>query len=114
MAHRLVAGAGYGSARWSRWQLDERGIEPHVKLMDKSERKDEALRADFALILKATAMSALAARAEEISSLVLEATRQGDQRRHDDLLRQHDPANLRAQTQVLRERSCTQDRTLHS
>ena len=29
--------------------MDERGIEPHVKLMDKSERKDGALsRSDFA------------------------------------------------------------------
>ena len=54
-------------------------------------------------------------RAEEISSLVLEATRRSDQRRHDDLLRA--PARLRglrAQAQVLPERSCTQDRALRS
>jgi hypothetical protein len=31
---RLVADAGYGSAEMIRWLVDERGIEPHVKLMD--------------------------------------------------------------------------------
>jgi hypothetical protein len=54
-------------------------------------------------------------RAEEISSLVLEATRRSDQRSHDDLLRAQ--ARLRilcAQAQVLPERSCTQDRALRS
>ena len=58
---KVVADAGYGSAEMVGWLVDERGIEPHVKLMDKSGRK-----------------------------------------------------GLRAQTQVLPERSCTQDRTLHS
>jgi hypothetical protein len=37
---RLVADAGYGSAEMVGWLVDERGIEPHVKLMDKSQRKD--------------------------------------------------------------------------
>jgi transposase len=46
---RLVADAGYGSAEMIGWLVDERGIEPHVKLMDKSERRDGALsRSDFA------------------------------------------------------------------
>ena len=46
---RLVADAGYGSAEMLGWLVDERGIEPHVKLMDKSERTDGALsRSDFA------------------------------------------------------------------
>jgi hypothetical protein len=40
---RLVADAGYGSAEMIGWLVDERGIEPHVKLMDKSERTDGAL-----------------------------------------------------------------------
>jgi hypothetical protein len=40
---RLVADAGYGSAEMVGWLVDERGIEPHVKLMDKSERTDGAL-----------------------------------------------------------------------
>src|SRR5271169_2493283 len=45
---RLVADAGYGSAEMIEWLVDERGIEPHVKLMDKSERADGALsRSDF-------------------------------------------------------------------
>src|SRR6202034_2089089 len=33
---RLAADAGYGSAEMIGWLLDERGIEPHLKLMDKS------------------------------------------------------------------------------
>ena len=37
---RLVADAGYGSVEMIEWLVDERSIEPHVKLMDKSERKD--------------------------------------------------------------------------
>src|SRR6202041_3389027 len=37
---RLVADGGYGSAEMIGWLVDERGIEPHVKLMDKSERTD--------------------------------------------------------------------------
>jgi len=34
---RLVADGGYGSADMVGW-VDERGIEPHVKLIDKAER----------------------------------------------------------------------------
>jgi hypothetical protein len=46
---RLVADAGYGSAEMVGWLVDERGIEPHVKLMDKSERADGTFsRSDFA------------------------------------------------------------------
>ena len=46
---RLVADAGYGSGDMVSWLVDERGIEPHVKLMDKSERTDGTFsRSDFA------------------------------------------------------------------
>src|SRR6202041_2750852 len=46
---RLVADAGYGSAEMVGWLVDERGIEPQVKLMDKSERTDGTFsRSDFA------------------------------------------------------------------
>jgi Transposase DDE domain/Transposase domain (DUF772) len=45
---RLVADAGYGSAEMVAWLVDEREIEPHVKLVDKSERTDETFsRSDF-------------------------------------------------------------------
>jgi Transposase DDE domain len=37
---RLVADGGYGSAERVGWLVDERGIEPHVNLIDKSERTD--------------------------------------------------------------------------
>jgi IS5 family transposase len=46
---RLVADGGYGSAEMVGWLVDERGIEPHVKLTDKSERKDGTIsRSEFA------------------------------------------------------------------
>jgi transposase len=45
---RLVADAGYGSAEMVAWLVDEREIEPHVKLIDKSERTDGTFsRSDF-------------------------------------------------------------------
>ena len=45
---RLVGDAGYGSAEMVAWLVDEREIEPHVKLMDKSERTDGTFsRSDF-------------------------------------------------------------------
>jgi hypothetical protein len=46
---RLVADGGYGSAEMVGWLVDERGIEPHVKLIDKAERTDGTFsRSDFA------------------------------------------------------------------
>ena len=46
---RLVADGGYGSAEMVKWLVDERWIEPHVKLTDKSERKDGTFsRSEFA------------------------------------------------------------------
>ena len=61
---RLVADAGYGSAEMVGWLMDERGIEPHVKLIDKSERKDGALSRESTSpsIQRATTMFALAAK----------------------------------------------------
>src|SRR5277367_662805 len=45
---RLVADGGYGSADMVGWLVDERGIEPHVNLIDKSERMDGTFsRSDF-------------------------------------------------------------------
>jgi transposase len=46
---RLVADAGYGSAEMLGWLVEERGIEPHVRVFDKSERTDGTFsRSDFA------------------------------------------------------------------
>ena len=45
---RLVADGGYGSAEMVGWLVDERGIEPHVKLIEKAERTDGTFsRNDF-------------------------------------------------------------------
>ncbi len=46
---RLAADASYGSVEMLGWLVDERGIEPHVKVFDKSERTDGTFsRSDFA------------------------------------------------------------------
>ena len=46
---RLAADASYGSAEMLGWLVDQRGIEPHVKVFDKSERTDGTFsRSDFA------------------------------------------------------------------
>src|SRR5271163_2177073 len=46
---RLTADANYGSAEMLGWLVDERGIEPHVKVFDKFERSDGTFsRSDFA------------------------------------------------------------------
>ena len=60
---RLVADGGYGSAEMVGWLVDERGIEPHVNLIDKSERTDGTFsRSDFAFDPNATSMSVPAAK----------------------------------------------------
>ena len=86
---RLVADAGYGSAEMVGWLVDERGIEPHVKLMDKSERTDGTFsRSDFAFDPEAQPLCLpRRQRAEEIPPRILQATRRADEGRHDDLLR---------------------------
>ena len=46
---RLAADTGYGSAEMLAWLVDERRIEPHIPVFDKSERKDGTFsRSDFA------------------------------------------------------------------
>jgi hypothetical protein len=46
---RLVADAGYGSAEMLGWLVEQRGIEPYVKVFDKPERTDGIVsRGDFA------------------------------------------------------------------
>jgi hypothetical protein len=45
----LAADTGYGSAEMLAWLVDERGIEPHIPVFDKSTRTDGTFsRADFA------------------------------------------------------------------
>ena len=45
---RLAADTGYGSAEMLAWLVDERNIEPHIPVIDKSERTDGTFsRADF-------------------------------------------------------------------
>ncbi|MGC6331833.1 transposase [Rhizorhabdus sp. FW153] len=45
---RLAADAGYGDARNLSWLVEQRGIEPHIPVFDKSARRDGTFeRADF-------------------------------------------------------------------
>ncbi len=45
---RLAADTGYGSAEMLAWLVEERGIEPHIPVFDKSERTDGTFsRGDF-------------------------------------------------------------------
>ena len=45
---RLAADSAYGSAEMLAWLVDDRGIEPHIPVFDKSERRDGTFeRADF-------------------------------------------------------------------
>ena len=45
---RLAADTGYGDARTLSWLVEERGIEPHIPVFDKSARRDGSFaRADF-------------------------------------------------------------------
>ena len=45
---RLAADTAYGSAEMLDWLVDERGIEPHIPVFDKSERTDGTFsRSDF-------------------------------------------------------------------
>ena len=46
---KLIADTGYGSAEMLAWLVEERGIEPHIPVFDKSDRADGTFsRADFA------------------------------------------------------------------
>ena len=60
---RLVADGGYRSADMVGGLVDERGIEPHVKLIDKAERTDGTFsRSDFVFDAENNLMSAPAAK----------------------------------------------------
>ncbi|GEO17904.1 hypothetical protein MAE02_56000 [Microvirga aerophila] len=51
---RLAADGAYGSAEMLHWLVDEQTIEPHVPVIDKSERQDGTFsRADFSYDLEA-------------------------------------------------------------
>ena len=113
---RLVADAGYGSAEMIGWLVDERGIEPHVKLMDKSERTDGTFsRSDFAFDSESNLYVCPAGKELKKYHRSFPKRHGLDEGRHDDLLRaQAGLPRLRAQAQVLPERACTQNRALCS
>ena len=86
---RLVADAGYGSAEMVGWLVDERGIEPHVKLIDKSERTDGTFsRSDFAFDPDRNLYVCPGGKELRKYHRAFAKPRDGrDEGRHDDLLR---------------------------
>jgi hypothetical protein len=115
---RLVADAGYGSADMVGWLVDERGIEPHVKLMDKSERTDGTFsRSDFAYDPEGNVyVCPRRQRAEETPPRVLQTAQpRPNEGRHAHLLRKKARLRrLRAQAKMLPEHAGAQDRALRS
>jgi len=109
---RLVADAGYGAAEMLGWLVDERGIEPHVKVFDKSERTDETFsRSDFAYdpegdLYVCPGGKELRKRRRRFSSLRSEVTKEGTNHlsRQSARLR-----GLRAEAQMLPEHAHAQN-----
>ena len=87
---RLVADGGYGSAEMVGWLVDERRIEPHVKVFEKSERTDGTFSREppSPTTAKATSMFAQAERASQTLPPVLFAAVGRHQGQHDHLPRQ--------------------------
>ena len=112
---RLVADAGYGSAEMVGWLVDERGIEPHVKLIDKSERTDGTFsRSDFAYdpegnVYVCPGGKELKKYHRSFSKPRDGATKEGTMIYFAQQARLR---RLRAQAQVLPEHAGTQDRAL--
>ena len=96
--------------------MDQRGIEPHVKLMDKSERTDGTLsRSDFVFDGENNLYVCPGGKELKIPPPVLQAPRGPDEGRHAHLLRQKARLRrLRAQAKVLPEHAGAQDRALRS
>jgi hypothetical protein len=70
------------------WLVDERGIEPHVNLIDKAERTDGTFSREPTShsIEKGTSMSAPAAKSSRNTTALSPSLARGDERRDDDLL----------------------------
>ena len=99
---RLAADTGYGSAEMLAWLVDERGIEPHIPVLDKSERTDGSFsRLDFAYD-------------QESDAYVCPAGKQLRKYSRPFLSRQHvGLRRMRAESPMLPERPGAQGSTLH-
>ena len=114
---RLVADGGYGSAEMVGWLVDERGIEPHVNLIDKSERTDGTFSCSDFTFDTETRPLCLSRRygVAKISPRVLHAARGCREGRRDPLSRRSiGLRRLHAQTQVLSEYARTQGCAIRS
>ena len=112
---RLVADAGYGSAEMIGWLVDERGIEPHVKLMNKSERTDGTFsRSDFTFDPEGNLYVCPGVRSCEIRRAFSSRARASRRTARSAIAPLTRLRRLHAQTQVLPEYARTQDRAIGS
>ena len=113
---RLVADGGYGSAEMVGWLVDERGIEPHVNLIDKSERTDGASSLSvFSFDTERDPMSVPEVwSCENIAARSPRRARASRRTARSAIRCPIRLRRLRAQAQVLPKRSGTQNRSLRS
>jgi hypothetical protein len=114
---RLVADGGYGSAEMVGWLVDERGIEPHVNLVDKTERTDGTFsRSDFAFDLESNLYVCPGGKQLRKYHRAFAKSRDGLTKDGTMIYfaRKQRLRGLRAQAQVLPKRSCAQDCALRS
>jgi hypothetical protein len=113
---RLVADGGYGSAEMVGWLVYERGIEPHVNLIDKSERTDGTFsRSDFAFDTERDLYVCPGGKELRKYRSAFSTPRGRRKGRRDPLSRRSTRLRgLHAQTQVLSEYGRTQDCAIRS
>jgi hypothetical protein len=93
------------------WLVDERGIEPHVKLMDKSERTDGALsRSDF--VFDAENNTYVCPGGKELKKYHRSFSKPRDGVTKEGTISTSRASMLCAQAQVLPKRARTQDRAV--
>ena len=70
---RLIADTGYGSAEMLNWLVNDRGIEPHIPVFDKSKRPTKPSRAKT--LSTTTPVTPTAVQAERPSGVIAESSR---------------------------------------
>ena len=115
---RLVADGGYGSAEMVGWLVDERGIEPHVKLTDKAERTDGATSPAATSHSIQESNLYVCPGGKELRKYHRAFAKPRDGLTKDGTMiyfaRKHDCDACALKLQVLPERSCAQNRALRS
>ena len=73
---RLIADTGYGSAEMLNWLVNDRGVEPHIPVFDKSKRTDDTFsREDSVYSSTTTRATPTAAQAQRPSGATAGSSR---------------------------------------